>query len=63
MRQRDARYARRVLWLALGNLNNGLTNTGLSCANANNGLSNANWNIGGRHSDNQHDVSAERRLQ
>jgi hypothetical protein len=51
------------LWLALGNLNNGLTNTGLSCANANNGLSNANWNIGGRHSDNQHDVSAERRLQ
>lgn len=38
------------LWQALGNLNNGLTNTGLSCANANNGLTNANWNIGGRHS-------------
>lgn len=37
-------------WMALGNLNNGLTNTGLSCANANNGLTNANWNIGGRHS-------------
>ena len=35
---------------ALGNLNNGLTNTGLSCANANNGLTNANWNIGGRSS-------------
>jgi hypothetical protein len=36
------------LWLALGNLNNGLANTGLSCLNANNGLGNYWWNIGGR---------------
>ncbi len=35
-------------WLRFGNLNNGLTNAGLSCGNGNNGLGNANWNIGGR---------------
>jgi len=35
-------------WLRFGNLNNGLTNAGLSCCNGNNALSNANWNIGGR---------------
>ena len=35
-------------WLRFGNLNNGLTNAGLSAGNGNNGLGNANWNIGGR---------------
>ena len=35
-------------WLAFGNLNNGLTNGGLSYVNGNNGLTNTNWNIGGR---------------
>ena len=29
--------------LAFGNLNNGVTNAGLSCGNVNNG--NGNWNI------------------
>ena len=35
-------------WLRFGNLNNGLTNAGLSCCNGNNGLGYANWYIGGR---------------
>lgn len=39
-----------VLWLGLGNLNNG-GNDGLCYVNANNTLGNANWNIGSRTSD------------
>lgn len=34
-----------LFWLAFGNLNNGVGNSGLSCLNGNNALSNANWNI------------------
>ena len=34
--------------LARGNLNNGVTNGGLSYVNGNNSLSNANWNYGAR---------------
>lgn len=34
-----------VLLYVFGNLNNGVTNNGLSYANVNNGLTNANWNI------------------
>lgn len=33
------------LVLAIGNLNNGTGNGGVSYANLNNGLTNANWNI------------------
>ena len=37
-----------ALLLCFGNLNNDVTNAGMSYSNRNNGLSNRNWNIGSR---------------